>query len=458
LLSENLCVGLVVLLAAAGCTQNFDDFRGNGGSGGAGVGGLGGGGGAPCDCDDDNICTQDLCDPDGGCLHPAAQVVTVPQVSGDCKNAICDGTMLAQEADARDVPIDDGNDCTTDECDGDMPVHPFVAPGATCNTDGVCDAMGQCSDCDDPGDCGTDTVCATYACTKNACVTTYLAPLVVSGEDDNDCKAMQCVDLEPEPQLLPFLADTEIDTNPCTTDTCSVAGEIEHASVGAGMPCDDGIHCNGVDVCDAGTTCIHPGDPCAGGATCNNFCNEVAETCFNNTATACGSPADTACSNPDTCNGAGACSPNNEAVGFLCGDMMNTTCTNPDTCDASQVCLPNHAASGATCGSATSTACNAPDTCLNGACAANNAAAGTPCPDGTFCNGVDTCNNAGGCISPGNPCPGHNMPSNCNDSCTETAGGSCTGLDVAGTVCNEDADATNGTCTGLVAEPNCAGD
>ena len=421
MLSENLCVGLVVLLAAAGCTQNFDDFRGNGGSGGAGVGGLGGGGGAPCDCDDDNICTQDLCDPDGGCLHPAAQVVTVPQVSGDCKNAICDGTMLAQEADARDVPIDDGNDCTTDECDGDMPVHPFVAPGATCNTDGVCDAMGQCSDCDDPGDCGTDTVCATYACTKNACVTTYLAPLVVSGEDDNDCKAMQCVDLEPEPQLLPFLMDTEVDTNPCTTDTCSAAGEIEHGPVGLGTACDNGLFCDGVDQCNAGTSCVSAGDPCTGGTVCADSCNEAADNCFDAAASPCND--NIFCNGVDTCNGTG-------------------TCQHPG-----DPCLPLNTGNN-----------DCSESCNEGAnnCTANDPVS-TGCGDSNFCTVTDACNAGGSCAGTGNPCPGHNTGPSCDDSCNPVAS-NCSAGDALGIACDEDADLANGTCNGTTAAGNCVGD
>ncbi|HTM19231.1 MAG TPA: hypothetical protein VL172_01945, partial [Kofleriaceae bacterium] len=61
-------------------------------------------------------------------------------------------------ADAADLgcqPVDDGNDCTQDLCDGDSPVYIDVAAGTACAT-GVCDGAGACVDCVADDDCAPD--------------------------------------------------------------------------------------------------------------------------------------------------------------------------------------------------------------------------------------------------------------------------------------------------------------
>jgi hypothetical protein len=92
----------------------------------------------------------------------------------------------------------------------------------------------------------------------------------------------------------------------CTTDRCDGAGScvfVENAA--SGTSCDDGLFCNGTDTCDGSGTCEHSGDPCVGGAECNQICNEAQDNCFD--------PAGTPCSDDglvctaDACNGSGSC-------------------------------------------------------------------------------------------------------------------------------------------------------
>ena len=48
-----------------------------------------------------------------------------------------------------------------------------------------------------------------------------------------------------------------------------------------GIPCDDGLHCNGVDTCQVGT-CSHAGDPCPGAdgdGDCAESCDESTDSC-----------------------------------------------------------------------------------------------------------------------------------------------------------------------------------
>ncbi len=457
MLHTNLRYALVVLLTA-GCTQDFGAFRGNGGAsqGGSGQGGQGG---SPpvCenDCNDSNPCTQDICDPDGECLHPAEEDPPLTQVLGDCKSISCDGTMVLTEADATDIPSDDNNPCTSEECDGDTPTHPPEPPGTACNNDGVCNATGQCSDCDEPGDCGTNSACATYDCVNNECMTDFLAPLLISGDEDGDCMALQCADGEPEPQDLPYIDDVEDDANECTTDTCSDTGDPVHTAT-PGASCSDGMFCTATDTCNAAGACVGTGDPCALGGACADACNEVANNCFDPVGTACGSATVGPCSEADTCDGAGACSQNNAPMGSVCTDGI--FCNGTDQCDASGGCTVHP--TGNPCvlnpnNGDCSESCNE----TLGNCTLNDPP-GSPCTDNTFCNGTDTCNGSGVCTpSAVNPClPLVTTDNDCSGTCNEGTD-MCTANDPATTGCNDNNQCTTGdacNASGVCASTNVA--
>jgi hypothetical protein len=66
------------------------------------------------------------------------------QTPGDCQIVVCDGNGgTTSQADNTDVPADDGNSCTSDTCSNGAPVHPALAAGTACNTNGgvVCDGQ-----------------------------------------------------------------------------------------------------------------------------------------------------------------------------------------------------------------------------------------------------------------------------------------------------------------------------
>src|SRR6185295_11439771 len=79
-----------------------------------------------------------------------------------------------------------------------------------------------------------------------------------------------------------------------------------------GTACNDGTFCNGADTCTAGACTTHVGNPCTGGAACNNSCNEAAGNCFNANTTACATDSN-ACTD-DHCDGAGACAHTNNTA------------------------------------------------------------------------------------------------------------------------------------------------
>jgi cysteine-rich repeat protein len=98
------------------------------------------------------------------------------------------------------------------------------------------------------------------------------------------------------------------DGNACTIgDTCDGSGQcLAGSNAPDGTACDDGLFCNGADQCDNSGQCsVHAGDPCVGGAECNQTCNEDADNCFDPVDTPCGD--DGLVCTGDACDGAGSC-------------------------------------------------------------------------------------------------------------------------------------------------------
>lgn len=112
------------------------------------------GGGTPIDCDDDNPCTADSCDPELGCVR-------TPQ-AGECN---------------------DGNPCTIDDaCSGGTCAGTAVtcAAAGECYDPGECNSnTGTCSDLRKPDDtpCGTTGTCQSGQCVGDG---------VVDGEGGGD--------------------------------------------------------------------------------------------------------------------------------------------------------------------------------------------------------------------------------------------------------------------------------
>ncbi len=72
---------------------------------------------------------------------------------------------------------------------------------------------------------------------------------------------------------------------------------------------------------------------------------------------------------------------------------------------------------------------------------------GSPCNDGHFCNGADTCNSGTCGAHTGNPCPGADGDSDCSETCNEAAG-NCTTNDPNGSSCDDgNPDTANDQCT-----------
>src|SRR5262249_39538373 len=114
--------------------------------------------GTPLVCaDDGNPCTNDICDPVAGCVHPPVTDGTAcPDPTGrnggeTCQSGTCvPGSPL--------ICADDGNPCTNDICDPvNGCVHPPVSDGTPCPDSDLCNGDETCQ----AGTCapGTPLVC-----------------------------------------------------------------------------------------------------------------------------------------------------------------------------------------------------------------------------------------------------------------------------------------------------------
>ncbi|NUN12151.1 MAG: lamin tail domain-containing protein [Myxococcales bacterium] len=196
------------------------------------------------DCDDDDVCTQDDCNSDfGNCLY---SLVLCDDNDG-CTIDSCDPT---QGCVYDSVNCDDGDVCTLDECDQDT---------------GMC--LYSSVACDDGEFCTLDYCDPTdIFAGPDGCVHDGLSMFAQSCDDGNPCT---------EPDLCDFFGFCEPgfgvicnDNNPCTADSCDPdTGECVFAPTSGS--CNDGIACTINDTCTAGSCAGTPshaacedGDPC----------------------------------------------------------------------------------------------------------------------------------------------------------------------------------------------------
>lgn len=141
------------------------------GASGAGNAGTPAGGAAACSCPPD----KPYCDAKGSCVActkaeqcplPSSEcrvaacldgvcgatpvkagTLTSKQKPHDCTTVVCNGEGgEALMPDPADAPLDDGNPCTNDVCDGDKVSHPDKKAGEPCGS-GVCNGAGTCGEC-----------------------------------------------------------------------------------------------------------------------------------------------------------------------------------------------------------------------------------------------------------------------------------------------------------------------
>jgi hypothetical protein len=249
-------------------------------------------------CDDDNVCTEDSCDPSIACIN-------VP-ISGDCDDGdkctvgeACSGGVCQSVT----ANCDDNNPCTTDTCVADL----------------GCQHVNFVGPCDDGDECTENESCASGECQGGQ---------TVDCADGQQCTFDQCdpafgcwYALNPSPCCTGAVSLCD-DGDPCTLDDCDET-TFECSNVVTALPCEDG------DICTVGDICVSGECESGGIATCND-----------------GNP----CTD-DSCDSAAGCQ--NVATLGTCDDGIE--CTTNDICvagecvgDASECgCSPDFAATAA---------------------------------------------------------------------------------------------------------------
>ena len=230
--------------------------------------------GGSSQCDDDNDCTDDICDPVEGCRNlPRADGGQCSDhdacTTGDtCLNGAC--TPLGN------LSCEDGNPCTDDSCD---PVEGCQRSfnsnpcndGNACTTDDIC-VQGVCTG--DAGHCADDDPCTIDGCSvSGSCY--HLADIGAACDDGDPCTQYDICTADG----CNGVTQSCDDGNPCTEDTCDGQGGCSHQPL-SGVACDDGSPCTVNDMCSDGV-CLGDGEDCTqlDGPCVVGACNENTGGC-----------------------------------------------------------------------------------------------------------------------------------------------------------------------------------
>ena len=187
--------------------------------------------GIPKDCNDNNVCTDDLCDKVKGCNpnfnSKACDDGNACTQSDICKFGDCEGSA---------VNCNDSNVCTNDACDSKKGCVNTGNSGQ-CNDNNACTMNDSCknSACGGPAvDCDDGTVCTDDTCDKlQGCVhspNVALCPDSDACTTGETCKNGNCV-------KKAVVCD---DGNECTLDTCDGVKGCQVANVVDKTPCNAG--------------------------------------------------------------------------------------------------------------------------------------------------------------------------------------------------------------------------
>ncbi len=344
-------------------------------------------GGVELSCADNNVCTDDVCDPDQGCL-------TIPNNDSCNDNDVCtteDACSMGECLGTGTLDCDDDNPCTEDSCD-DLKGCIHVGNQAPCDDGNACTLSDQCSDgkciAGSALECDDENVCTSDACSPGSGCLHLLnsAPC-----DDSDvcttgdyCHLGECIS---KGQLV---CD---DGNLCTEDACQSQTGCTHSP--NSNDCEDGNACTLDDQCQGGW-CLGTGTP---------DCND------DNSCTADGCDVEIGCLHEFTsegCDDGDACTTDESCDNGVCGGGDETDCDDDNPC-TDDSCVPPtgciHLPNAASCEDGNE--CTVSDKCLNAECQPGEV---VTCDDGDKCTS-DLCDPQSGCVfSAITPCCGNGIP------------------------------------------------
>jgi hypothetical protein len=325
------------------------------------------------DCNDNNPCTENLCNAWGFCEYEVLQGLGCDD-GNECTEAeSCSARGLCEGG--TQVTCEDGNACTTDTC--------VPAQGCVFNR---LDKAGEC----DGSLCTIGDACEDGACQPGD---------AVECQDSNpdDCRFNSCEAKTGKCSVLLLRPEGHNckDGNPCTTkDACDDAGQCgggDPYQCVATSPCMK-ARCNELGKEDGSNPCIYewrlPNTGCDDSDACteNDVCtgNDQVLVCH-------GVPVDCDDLNPcttDSCDEASGC--------FYLQKNDNSPCNlGAEYCNGLGHCLEGN------CVSDTPADCDDGINCTRDSCLEGGVCKHEPlhevCDDGLFCTGVDVCDLTTGC-------------------------------------------------------------
>lgn len=293
------------------------------------------GGGGPCDGFDADLCSE------GTYSCSAGQLVCSDNTGSTLD--LCNGTdddCDAASADGSEDPIN-GQACDGADADLCKEGTLFCSVGALVCSDMTGSQVDLCNGLDD--DCDPASADGSEDPQNGTACDGADSDLCLEGTRSCSAGALMCSDnTGGNPEICDGL-DNDCDG---TTD--------EDCLCDSNDDCDDGLYCNGVEICNAQGTCVSPGNPCPGAdgdADCSESCNETNDNCTAN------DPNGSACNDGIYCNGQDTCASGsctnhtgNPCPGHNVGPWCNDSCSETfDNCTAND--LTGTACAGGVCNS-----------------------------------------------------------------------------------------------------------
>lgn len=379
-------------------------------------------------------CLKNVCD-------GANNVITVPDLMdvpadptpNNCKKKACDMMLGPIDVDdPTDAPPDDGKVCTTEGCNGGVPInYKPVADGAACGAGPTCVAAAGGGYEANAGDSCVNGLCVTPAsvsCGNYKCNAAGTACLGAC-QDVNQCIAGMFCDA-PTNSCKPFATGgmacqdaAACQSNFCVDGVCcntQCGGLCQRCDLnnkkGLCSPVpnkqDPDNECNGGDACDGAGQCRKPdGAGCAMDADClSNVCED---------SICCNVSCPGACKRCDIGGSNGTCT-------NVAKDMEPPMCVSPKACDGN-----------GNCETKTGQPCGADAECMSGSCQ-DGVCCNNNCPGA--CARCDLMGTMGICTN----VPSNVQVSGCN--ATEACDGNNNCELVNGQACTQNSQCVSGYC------------
>ncbi len=354
------------------------------------------------------------------CGDDSAVITTECITNADCDDGVfCNGAEICNASQVCEpgtaMVIDDGVGCTIDSCDevNDVVVHAVNTP--SCNNGLFCDGVEVCDPVNDCQPGTAPSVSDGVSCTDDSC--DEINDVIVHVANNANCdNGLFCDGTEICSATSDCLAGLPPFTNDgvnCTDDSCDEVNDvIVHVVNNAN--CNNGLFCDGVETCDAINNCLVGTPPnIDDGVVCtDDSCNEATDMVVN-TVNNANCDNGLFCDGVEVCNAISGCLtglPPNIDDGVACTDdscdetnnvvvhaVNDASCSNGMVCDGTETCDPiSDCQMGTPPNIDDGVACT-DDYCDETADVIVHVANNAHCDNGLFCDGAETCDGINDC-------------------------------------------------------------